>query len=289
MNYIGYTATPYATILNDPRKESLYPKNFISTLPVSKHYFGPQQIFGNSDLGYPGLSIISEVSKNDINTLKLLHTTGNKENLPASLKESLLWFICGTSVMRYKNINKPFSMLIHTSPNTKDHREVSKAIMQWLKETSVEQIVTECKKVWNSQTAKFNYIKLKEEQYKDFKEDSNTMKSYPSFREIEKTIKDILLAEKDKYTFIELGDDKKEKKFSKGLHICIDNCKNNPPQKKEGEDDGSFYSLRLSYPTKMDKLDYSTSFIVIGGDTLSRGLTIEGLISSYFLRTVKTT
>ena len=29
MNYIGYTATPYANILNDPRPESLYPKNLI--------------------------------------------------------------------------------------------------------------------------------------------------------------------------------------------------------------------------------------------------------------------
>ena len=38
MNYIGYTATPYANILNEPpsKEGSLYPASFISTLPVSQ-------------------------------------------------------------------------------------------------------------------------------------------------------------------------------------------------------------------------------------------------------------
>lgn len=47
VNYIGYTATPYANVLNEaPGEESLYPSNFIATLSVSDEYFGPQQIFG---------------------------------------------------------------------------------------------------------------------------------------------------------------------------------------------------------------------------------------------------
>ena len=57
MNYIGYTATPYANILNEAGEDSLYPRNFISTLSVSKEYFGPQQIFGfeGGDYDYDGL------------------------------------------------------------------------------------------------------------------------------------------------------------------------------------------------------------------------------------------
>ncbi len=42
MNYIGYTATPYANILNDSSLDSLYPQNFIATLSVSNEYFEPQ-------------------------------------------------------------------------------------------------------------------------------------------------------------------------------------------------------------------------------------------------------
>ena len=46
VNYIGYTATPYANVLNEaPGRESLYPKNFICTLPLSYEYFGTQQKF----------------------------------------------------------------------------------------------------------------------------------------------------------------------------------------------------------------------------------------------------
>ena len=44
--------------------------------------------------------------------------------------------------------------------------------------------------------------------------------------------------------------------------------------------------VRLAYPDSNKKLDFAPAFIVIGGATLSRGLTIEGLISTFFLRAV---
>ena len=76
MNYIGYTATPYANILNDSSLESLYPKNFIATLSVSNEYFGPQQIFGIPDGRYMGLDIIRDVSEEDLSVIKrILYTT----------------------------------------------------------------------------------------------------------------------------------------------------------------------------------------------------------------------
>ncbi|MFP3470703.1 Z1 domain-containing protein, partial [Micrococcus sp. SIMBA_144] len=37
-------------------------------------------------------------------------------------------------------------------------------------------------------------------------------------------------------------------------------------------------------PSKTDNLQHATLFIVIGGNTLSRGLTLEGLTTSYFMR-----
>jgi hypothetical protein len=40
----------------------------------------------------------------------------------------------------------------------------------------------------------------------------------------------------------------------------------------------------LVYPSKDQDLAYNPAFIVIGGNTLSRGLTIEGLVSTFFLR-----
>ena len=72
----------------------------------------------------------------------------------------------------------------------------------------------------------------------------------------------------------------KDEEFSyhEGIHMCVDNCKNN------GIEDGMY--LRLAYPTSENMPSPAPAFIVIGGATLSRGLTIEGLISTFFLRSV---
>jgi hypothetical protein len=44
--YIGYTATPFANVFIDPTDSDLYPKTFILNLPRPKDYFGPEKIFG---------------------------------------------------------------------------------------------------------------------------------------------------------------------------------------------------------------------------------------------------
>ncbi|TYB51295.1 Z1 domain-containing protein, partial [Microbispora tritici] len=44
--YVGYTATPFANVFVDPTQEDLYPKSFILNLPRPDGYFGPEKIFG---------------------------------------------------------------------------------------------------------------------------------------------------------------------------------------------------------------------------------------------------
>jgi hypothetical protein len=44
--YIGYTATPFANLLIDPSAKDLYPANFIVDLPKPKDHFGTEVIFG---------------------------------------------------------------------------------------------------------------------------------------------------------------------------------------------------------------------------------------------------
>ena len=44
--YVGYTATPFANVLNEPPEDSnLYPADFIVCLPRQTNYFGPESIF----------------------------------------------------------------------------------------------------------------------------------------------------------------------------------------------------------------------------------------------------
>ncbi|GIF96587.1 Z1 domain-containing protein [Catellatospora citrea] len=44
--YVGYTATPFANVFVDPTQDDLYPKSFILNLPRPDGYFGPETIFG---------------------------------------------------------------------------------------------------------------------------------------------------------------------------------------------------------------------------------------------------
>lgn len=50
-SYVGYTATPFANVFMDPEdEEDLYPSDFILDLPRSDEYFGAERIFGRSAL-----------------------------------------------------------------------------------------------------------------------------------------------------------------------------------------------------------------------------------------------
>lgn len=46
--YVAYTATPFANILIDPNTEDLYPKDFIQVLPKPKGHFGTEELFGSA-------------------------------------------------------------------------------------------------------------------------------------------------------------------------------------------------------------------------------------------------
>ncbi len=48
--YIGYTATPFANVFINPSDEDLYPRTFILNLPQPDGYFGPETVFGRDEV-----------------------------------------------------------------------------------------------------------------------------------------------------------------------------------------------------------------------------------------------
>lgn len=48
--YIGYTATPFANVFINPTDEDLYPSTFILNLPQPDGYFGPETVFGRDEV-----------------------------------------------------------------------------------------------------------------------------------------------------------------------------------------------------------------------------------------------
>lgn len=275
MNYIGYTATPYANILNEAGEESLYPRSFISTLSVSKEYFGPQQIFGleGGEFDFDGMDIVRIIDDDDLQAVKDIHDEVSAY-VPYALQNAICWFMCGVACMRIWNYKKPISMLIHTSQKTDHHRNIAEAVKSWISNNEPEILIQKCEEVWSSETQNFTFEKFRE-QYPQYDRKDEEINRYPDFQEIKEQLL-ILLGQE--VTNIPL-DEEEELTYHEGIHMCVDNCKNN------GVNDDGMY-VRLAYPTSENMPKPAPAFIVIGGATLSRGLTIEGLISTFFLRSV---
>ncbi len=271
MNYIAYTATPYANVLNEAPGESLYPKDFICTLPEAHEYFGAKVIFGNDEEGAPGFPIIRNIPSTEEGELKKLHK-GESFRLPNSFQKSLAWFLCASAVQRIRGYKKPLSMLIHTAAVQNYHFAVYERVQYWLNHD--ENILALCRQAYEEEiySVTLDDLLLANPEY-GFANQVAT--SYPSFDGIEGEIRELLNDVRN----IELGDDK-SLEYGNGVHLCVDNCRAN----KEAEE-GTY--LRIVYPNdeQLDKLAKAPVFIVIGGNTLSRGLTIEGLVCTYFART----
>lgn len=275
MNYISYTATPYANCLNEIGPETLYPSTFIRTLDITKSYFGPDRFFGVTDADQNRqLDIVREIQNEDVHVIKDIHSNGTGE-IPDSLKQSIEWFLCAASMARYYGYNKPVSMLVHTSQKQLDHQAIADAIKKWLSSDRTI-ILEECKNLYAAETERFTK-KILRERYPDYEHSDEDIWDYPDFDFLKNEILELL----SQVTSI-MMDEEGELKYSRGIHLCIDNCANN------GRTDDGMH-MRLAYPddNNPDKPEYSTAFIVVGGNTLSRGLTLEGLVSTYFLRSVK--
>ena len=271
VNYIGYTATPYANVLNEPPgPESLYPSNFIATLPVSDEYFGPQQIFGYEDEdsdspSFPGLDIVRLINENDIEDIKDIQEA-KKTDIPESLADAICWFLCGVAYMRYIGYKKPVSMLVHTSRLTVAHNIMGNAIKLFFAAKNQTTLIEACKKIWESESERFSKSDFIA-QYENYANISN-INDYPPFDNLRNHIEHLISSG---LSSLEVNSDKKIE-YSTGIHLCIDNSDN--------KNDNS----RLIYPNDNEMPCDAPAFLVIGGNTLSRGLTIEGLISTYFLR-----
>lgn len=275
MNYVSYTATPYANFLNEAKPESLYPRDFIGVLNPAKEYFGPKQIFGLEDSEDDrGLRNICEITEEENEWMSRLHK-GEVADLPQSFKEAIHWFFCATAAMRYAKYKKPISMLVHTSQKQVHHQLIADAIRAYIGRFNEEQWLQLCRETYEKQ--------IKHLTLRDFKLDFPTypfeVEDYFLFDRLEKGIKQL----KSKITPILLDSEEEKLTYHEGIHLCIDNCANNGITEENEH-------LRLAYPNK-DEKPYpapAPAFLVIGGSTLARGLTIEGLVSTYFLRTTKT-
>ena len=272
VNYICYTATPYAVLLNESK--GLYPDDFIFALTPSKRYFGLDRVFGSEI--YPGMNII-KVSE-DI-SYSLSELDGHPENMPSSMKDCIAWFICCVAVLRQRNFGKPVSLLMNIDSKTRAHTIVDETVIHYLTEEK-EDLLKRCRVMYEE---KENFTKDDLEKsvwdYGRYNLDQPfpKIREFPSYEAIEETIFKLVNEKPSRIPIDEKGD----MVFGKGIHVCVDNCKDDA----DSLDSEGDYTARLIYPKDGDPVLAETpAFLVIGGNTLSRGLTIKGLVSTYFRR-----
>ena len=126
--YVGYTATPFANIFIDPSSESerfgedLFPRSFIISLPVSSEYIGPDKIFGLGENTEQGTEQNTELPLvKTISDYKTSIPDNHKKDLvikelPKSLKTAIRFFILSTAARAARGEEHAHnSMLVHVT------------------------------------------------------------------------------------------------------------------------------------------------------------------------------
>ncbi len=255
--YIGYTATPFANIFIPLEEDNLFPRDFIITIPAPSNYIGPEKIFGfnfvednqESDIVLP---IINRI--NDYDTfVPDRHKKDDQlpTKLPDSLKCSIRCFIITCAIRRLRGQTTVHnSMLVHVS-----------RFVRWQ-----------------------DYIaELIENQFDYYRRgiDQNDPAIIEEFRNTFET------NEMDYKSYITVSD-----KILNSELTTIDSQVQIHTWKDvlfHLNDAVSRIKVRAIHGGSGEALDYyghinGLSVIVVGGNKLSRGLTLEGLSVSYYLR-----
>lgn len=277
MNYVSFTATPYANVLNEAYRDSLYPKNFICSLPESKEYFGIKAIWGSKiDEHYSGLNIVRTIDNSEMEGIKGLHN-GSVSTLPSEMQKSIAWFLCAAAILRERGYKKPISMLIHTTGFQNGHFEEYDLLQEWFeRESATGKILELCKSTYEYEKDEFR-LKDLEEGYSEYELLNEVSDEFPEFKDIKDDI-ELLIRN---VVNIGLGDSGQFIYQENGIHLCVDNCKANSVAEEDTY-------LRIVYPDEkeLSNMKKAPVFMVMGGNTLSRGLTLEGLVCTYFARNV---
>ncbi|MFV0545152.1 MAG: Z1 domain-containing protein [Bacteroides sp.] len=266
--YVGFTATPFANIFIDPnsvdsmKQADLFPENFIYSLPTPSTYIGAKRLFYPEGDCYDNLRFIADIDEpdytdeaykemveNDIETLN----QGTFYYLHKKEWEGILPDSLRESVLCFLIAN----IIRDLRGDISSPRSMLVNMSRFIK---VQRVISEhIQQLYSSvlNTVKYDFSD------KQGKNISNSL--FVEFKRIwEKhftRVEDISVTRALEKTNI--------LKAIENIQICVVN--------------GSKSSSKLDY-----KSNPSLRVIAVGGLALSRGLTLEGLLTSYFYRNTAT-
>lgn len=269
--YVGYTATPFANIFihdlgaTQEHGPDLFPAAFITHLSAPSNYVGPGRVFGSASSTPDNLPLVRALSDDEFQAWMPSKTTTSpaikphknghrprwkgEGHVPDSLAEAIRSFVYACAVRKLRGQgNKHSSMLIHVTRFTSVQSEVVNQVAEYIRDIK----------------GRFT-------------------------RNIELTALEASMRMEYESTFLP---------SMQMIRVAL----------VEGEtlEDFSWSDIRAVLPdvlsdirvreingTAKDVLDYvehdgtGLKVIAVGGDKLARGLTLEGLCTSYFLRTAR--
>ncbi|MHB1107392.1 MAG: Z1 domain-containing protein [Lutibacter sp.] len=277
--FIGYTATPYAnifipstwsdtleTMVRDVKLkvgEDLFPRDFIVNIPPPSNYIGAVQVFGfeNDDTGEQseGLDII-RLAEDQEPYFPIRLNKDNKddlpEDLPSSLKTAVKSFILTCAIRRLRGQqDKHNSMLVHVSLYVKWIDRIAWLVNELMRDYELQ--------IRSGQGTLLAELEILFED--DFKETTENVLANITYndRKIKQhsweNVKSVLI---DAVTKIQV----------RSVH-------------------GTKNTRLLEYHN-IEDINYSAyekgmSVIAVGGNRLARGITLEGLSVSYYLRATR--
>lgn len=317
--YVAYTATPYACILNErPGQTKMYP-DFICSLEKSPKYFGLDEIFGRNlanDLPHMGIvhsitdkeedAIVRQLQglkprKNGTKELKRIdadltcHTDRYEPFVWESLKNAIAWAFCCAAARRWWRLHVSVpkimaaemdederqeklnaiadrwtTMLFNISQKTSVHKRTREILTNYISlrlkdDESRIAFAEECRALWEKETGDFSVNEFNA-LFNDGRDDGEKYGKVDLPR-----------------SWDEIADDFDWFMRQGNFDVLVINSLDRENQ--------AYYTQTPDSPDgKISKgtIEGDHLWFVCGGNTIARGLTLEGLVSSYFDR-VKTT
>lgn len=244
-SYVGYTATPFANVFVNPDRDDIYPKDFILCLPTNEDYCGIKEYFG-----------VDALDEND-------DSSDHVHDLFVKISD-------------YKDLFSTADKIdVQTSADFLN-KSLKDAIMSFIIASSVKK---------SRGIEGFNSMLI---HIARFKNPSTTLKPLVSnyidelYNKLkyfyDKTIPAYKKFWKENFAPVS------ERRLGADFHDNWESIKNFLIPTIESIQ----LNIKVVNGDSEDLLDYSSTktgdYIVIGGDKLSRGLTLEGLVVSYYYR-----
>jgi len=251
-SYLGITATPYANIFIDPDKadekrgDDLFPRDFIYSLAPPSNYIGASSIFGEGSMFDDALE---ELYSQEMN---VFFPSDHKrdwvvDELPPSMKEALAYFLLVNGIRDVRGDTKDHrSMMIHVSRFTNVQDQITGLVNSLLDDIRSDLRNYACRS--EEESDKIEHIAFLKTVWEKY-----NLANKAGTKE----------APMDWYSFL-----------SKYLYKAVAPITVRSVNQRSSVKGLDYYSHK----------ENGLRVIAVGGNSLSRGLTLEGLCVSYFYR-----